>query len=75
MIFVSQLSCFPASAKKNETPPNTRDYMVPYHALKAGLVTRQIYGWLVWFILKLILTKQSFKIRELMNAIWIADAQ
>ena len=29
VIFVSRLSCFPASAKKNETPPNTRDYTVP----------------------------------------------
>ena len=29
VIFVSRLSCFPASGKKNEAPPNTRDYTVP----------------------------------------------
>ena len=28
-IFGSRLSCFPASAKKNEAPPNNRDYTVP----------------------------------------------
>ena len=42
--FGLRLSCFPASAKKNEAPPNTRDYTVPLKI--CFTITCTQVGWL-----------------------------
>ena len=44
LIFGLQLSCFPASMKKNEAPPNNRDYTVPETGQCSGEIENNSNG-------------------------------